>query len=262
MRRSLAFLPVFLLAALPALAERRDHDRSRDYSVREEFSRSYPISASGQVSVENVNGNLTVETWDRAEVKIDALKEATSDDYLKELDIHVSASASSVRIETEYPGDDPWNRRWNRESGRVTYTVTIPRQASLGVSLVNGGLTVTGVQGRVETELVNGDVEARGLSGRVHIETVNGDIRLACDRLDDVDRIEVESVNGRIEVSLPPGAGARVRASTVHGRLENDFGIAVKRHRYVGADMEGTIGDGGTDIDLENVNGAIRVTKS
>ena len=53
-----------------------------------------------------------------------------------------------------------------------------------------------------------------------------------------------------------------VRAETVNGRLSNDFGIEVKKGRYVGASMNGTIGGGGPRIDLETVNGSIHISSS
>ena len=36
----------------------------------ERFSQTYPLSANGRVSVSNVNGSITLDTWDRNEVKL------------------------------------------------------------------------------------------------------------------------------------------------------------------------------------------------
>ena len=46
--------------------------------VTEEFHRTVPLSANGRVSLDNVNGNVTITGWDRNDVQIDAVKKASS----------------------------------------------------------------------------------------------------------------------------------------------------------------------------------------
>ena len=79
-------------------------------------------------------------------------------------------------------------------------------------------------------------------------------------RLDPRDDIQMESVNGRVELFLPGGAAADVEAETVNGRIRNDFGIDVHKGKYVGSTMRGTIGSGGARITLETVNGSISLS--
>lgn len=247
-KRTLALLlPLMLLAGSAPAAQ-------------EEFSKTYPLSDRGRVSLSNVNGGLRVQVWDRDEVKVEAVKHADADSALADLRIEVAASADRVAIETRYP-----QRRWSwghGESLSVDYTLTIPRGAALeGVSLVNGDLDVADLEGRLEVELVNGDVRARGLAGSASVESVNGSLELSFARLERADRVKAESVNGRIEVLLPASVGADLRASTVSGRLSNEFDVPVDKHRFVGAEMEGAIAGGGADIELETVNGSIAVRR-
>ena len=72
------------------------------------------------------------------------------------------------------------------------------------------------------------------------------------------------TVNGSITVELPEGAGAEVRAQTLHGRIETDFPVTVMhvKRRFVGDKLEGTIGKGGLLLELETVNGSIRVRRA
>ena len=50
--------------------------------VREEFHQTYPISATGRVSLENINGDVQIKVWDRAAVQVDAVKKAYRRDRL------------------------------------------------------------------------------------------------------------------------------------------------------------------------------------
>jgi hypothetical protein len=71
--------------------------------------------------------------------------------------------------------------------------------------------------------------------------------------------VELSSVNGGLELTLPSDAKAQLEASTVHGGIDNDFGLHVNHHRWLGHDLQGELGGGGTHIRLSNVNGGIEV---
>jgi DUF4097 and DUF4098 domain-containing protein YvlB len=71
--------------------------------------------------------------------------------------------------------------------------------------------------------------------------------------------VELNSVNGSVELTIPSDSKAEIEASTVSGGIENDFGLHVNNHRYVGHDLRGELGNGGPRIKLENVNGRIEI---
>ena len=74
--------------------------------------------------------------------------------------------------------------------------------------------------------------------------------------------IELESVNGAIELYLPAGVSARVDAETVNGSIDaDDFGLEVEKG-FVGRDLDGEIGGGDAKVSLDAVNGSIRIKKN
>jgi hypothetical protein len=52
-----------------------------------------------------------------------------------------------------------------------------------------------------------------------------------------------------------------VTAATLHGRIHTDFPLAVS-HGLVGHHASGTVGAGGRKVDLNTVNGAIRLLEA
>lgn len=233
--------------------------RGRELQYTATFDEVYPLSASGRLSLDNVNGDVSITVWDRDEVRIEATKAASSQELLDRLEIEVEASSSSVRVRTRYPSDSGHLWRNNGES-RVEYSVTMPRTASLsGIDLVNGNLMVDGLEGEIEAESVNGTLELRDVTGPIDASTVNGTLEVWAHRIRPGTRVELESVNGGIDLHLPSGLGADVEAETVNGGIRNDFGLPVHKGKWVGSDMRGTIGGGGIDISLETVNGGIRL---
>ena len=224
---------------------------------------TFALSPGGAVSLENINGDVTIEVWGRDEVRVYAVKSASSQELLDGLEVQIDASPSAVRIDTRYPssrneGRDGETRE--RRHMKVEYTLTVPRLAVVNdVDLVNGNLLIVGVEGGVEAETVNGNIVAREGSGEASLSTVNGEIELYVDRLDSSERVELETVNGTIDLYLSSSVGADIRAESVNGRLANDLGIDVKKGKYVGSSFRGSVGGGGSQVDLETVNGRITV---
>jgi DUF4097 and DUF4098 domain-containing protein YvlB len=224
------------------------------------FDQTYAVDQGARIGLENINGDLTIEVWDRPEVRVYAVKSASSPERLDALLIEVEASDRGVFVDTHYPNSRdlaPADRHGHSE---VEYTLTVPRTSMVeDVELVNGDLLVDGVEGSVDADTVNGSIVVRGASGEIELETVNGRIELELGSLVS-DEVQLGSVNGTIEVYLR--GSAEIRAETVNGRIRNDFGLEVKKGKYVGSSMDGTIGGGGPIIEIETVNGAIRVSSS
>jgi len=64
----------------------------------------YPLPAGGSVSVENVQGEISVEGWDRAEVEITAAKIGKDpDDHLEDVRVVTELGLESLAFRTVYP---------------------------------------------------------------------------------------------------------------------------------------------------------------
>lgn len=232
--------------------------------LREEFHQTYPLSSTGRVRLENINGGVQIKVWDRPAVQVDAIKRAYKKERLDEAKINVDSSEESIRISTEYPERDQNFRSDDRRYDNpaiVEYLLTVPRKAILeSIELINGSLDIDGVEGNVKASSINGRVNASGLRGETKLSTVNGPLQATFVTLNEAGGIYLQSVNGSLTLIIPSDANASVKASTVHGGISNDFGLQVRSGEYVGHDLEGQIGSGGPRIKLGNVNGPIRIT--
>ena len=228
--------------------------------MSEESTFSYPLADGGRVSLENVNGDVTIEAWDQDEVSIEAVKRGRSQEALDDVEIEIDAREDRIRIETRYRQRERGGRR---DSASVDYTIFVPRGAELDeIELVNGSLSLEGMSGDVAASLVNGEVTARGLTGNVEISSVNGEMEVSLDELDSDRSISLSSVNGALELAMPGYVDADVEATTVHGDIRNDFGLDVDRSGFVGQRLRGTLGGGGARIRLSNVNGSIELNQT
>lgn len=251
---------VLLLAAYSASAA------SGKRGVSEKFEKSYAITTGGAVSLENVNGNVKVTTWDKNEVRIEAFKSADSREALDRLKIEVDASGKRVEIHTRYPRHEDGG---NGHDMSVNYVLTVPKGVSLDrIRTVNGQVDIAGVQGDVTVSTVNGPIETDGLKGSCELKTVNGRINAEFSALPSGQEVNLKSVNGVLTLGLPDNANANIKASTTVGRISSDFGLeksgrsASNSFVRVGESLRGKLGNGGTRVTLETVNGSIDIVKS
>lgn len=236
------------------------HASDHQGALTEEFHQTYAITPDGRVELDNINGDVHISSWDRNEVKVDAVKYADSKERLDEAKIEIDSGKSHLSIRTHYPDHDhTWNWGSRNNPASVEYTLTLPRTANLDeIKLINGALDVTGVHGEVRASCINGRLEAQDLSGRAKLETINGKLEAKFAQLSK-DSIELNSVNGSVDLTIPSDSNAEIEANTVSGRISNDLGLNVNRHQMVGQSMNGELGTGGTRIQLNNVNGRIEI---
>lgn len=247
---------VSVLLLFPAVG----HASDRQGYVTEEFHQVYQLSAEGRIELENINGPVHITSWDRNEVKVDAVKRAWSKERVDEARIKIDSRADSLSIHTEYPGHD--NTFWSDghdNPASVEYTLTVPRRARLDeIKLVNGSLDIHDVAGEVHASCVNGRLQAQNLEGRSALGTVNGELDASMSRLPS-SPLELSAVNGTLRLTLPSDAKADLDASTVSGSISNDFGLTVSNHQFIGHSLHGELGGGGTRVKLSNVNGRIEI---
>jgi len=247
-------IPFFILAWFPFLADGKN--------LTAEVDESRPLSATGDFEIANINGAVTITTWDKAEVRIHAVKEAQSEADLKALEVKIEATPERVSIHTAYlDKEGSWFKKFTN-TGEVRYTITVPQAAHLKkIETVNGPIDITGARGRVTASSVNGHITARGLRHEVEMSTVNGGITADFATITDKQDIQLDAVNGTVDLFLPADASAIIKASAVNGRIANEFGLAADNSGWIGHDLDGRLGTGDARIKLHTVNGAIKIAK-
>src|SRR5579871_5588170 len=169
------------LLILAAGAHASDHRGS----LTEEFHQTYAITSDGRIELDNINGDVHISSWDRNEVKVDAVKYADTKERLDEAKIEVDSGKDYLSVRTKYPGhNNNWNWGSHNNPASVEYTLTVPRTARLDeIKLINGALDITGMAGEVRASCINGRLEAQNLSGRAELSTVNGRLEAKFEQL-------------------------------------------------------------------------------
>jgi len=266
----MAALLLLMAAAVPAGAT----------TVTERIEKSFPMKAGGSVSIENVNGDITVENWDKAEVQIVAVKtvKAASEESAKKdlqaLKVTFRTEGDRLVVETEYPKSSFWDFNWlgGGSTKEVTFTVMAPAGITLDFESVNGSVVADVPGSTLKAETVNGAVKVSGakvldattVNGKVvfdvesvrSVETTNGSVEGTV-RAVRPEAGSVETVNGGVRLRFAPGAAMSLELENVNGGIDSGFpGLDGSRHSK-GGDING----GGAKIAVSTVNGSIDISK-
>jgi len=77
------------------------------YAISKDFNQTYPLKSDGSFELQNVNGTVDVQGWDRDEVEVRAVKTAKQrESDLDRVSIDVDAKPGAVSISTHYPQNE------------------------------------------------------------------------------------------------------------------------------------------------------------
>lgn len=257
--------------------------------LRQVTERVFPFEEGGHLSIENQNGRITVEAWNRPEVRIQITRVVRSGDdervaaLMKELRADIGLGHGKIEVVSRYPKRAESFGVWDVLGQRVTalnihYYVQVPTRTRLVLETSNGELRVRGTAGRLVGQTVNGNVEVTSVSGPVDVNTTNGNIRLMglagsahagttnggieaeLKRVEATGTVELATTNGDVAVALPVDLKATLDAVTTNGKITASYAVeptGVTTSKKV----QGKIRGGGTAVTLRTTNGNILLRK-
>jgi hypothetical protein len=225
----------------------------------DEWTRSYPLEAGGEIRIVNTNGKIDIEGTDGTTVEVRAEKiargatDAAARELLPRIVIKEDIKPDRVSLETE------------RMSGimigaafEVRYHIRAPKSAVVNVTNTNGQVALSALDGKVRAQTTNGGVNGRNLSGGVDARSTNGGVTIDLASVGP-DSISLRTTNGGVTLTLPDGAKADLSASCTNGGINvsalDNLDISEQSRRR----LEGRLNGGGTPIEVKTTNGGIRV---
>jgi hypothetical protein len=246
-----------------------------------------PLTDPGRpvtLEVEQVSGSIIVKGYAGKEVIVEAVTRAGGErrsreregraapEGLKRIDaassnLSVEEKGNRIKIETE---------SWRTPTD---LTIQVPLETSVKLATVNSGeIRVEGIRGSLEVENTNGKITLLNVSGSVAAETVNGSIIATLNQVAADRPMSFTTINGTIDVTLPPDLKARVKLMSENGEVFSDFDItmeASKANTQISDDRSkggkyriklekaiyGNINGGGPEYRFNTLNGAIYIRK-
>jgi len=239
-------------------------------------------SRPGVVKVNLMSGGITVKGYDGKEVVVEARlrvgkssKKEKADNKAEGLK-RIEIATTGLTVEEE---DNVVSVSTGPMGHAVDVSIQVPTSTSLKLGCMDeGGILVEKVRGEIEANNRNGPVTLSNVSGVVVAHSLNGEVRTQMDQVTPDKPMSFSTLNGDIDVTLPPDIKAKVKLETQNGAIYSDFEIgldknprppAVEDGRKDGGRFRivfdkgvvGTINGGGAEIQFKTVNGNIHIRK-
>ena len=226
------------------------------------WTRSYKVNDKQRFELINVNGRITAEAADGAELIVEARRtaKAMSDDKARELlarlEIREEIGESAVRVESRPP---------RRAEHEIEWTVKVPKGVVLDLRTINGGVRMNNLSNEIHAKTTNGGVKGLNITASIFEgSAVNGGVELELSApLAATGSIEMETVNGGIELSLPSASKATIAARCVNGGVQVENLEIAKEEQQSDFDrrrrLNGTMNGGGAKVNLNTTNGGVRI---
>ncbi len=213
-----------------------------------------------RLSIGNVHGSIRIETREGKGIDVQAVIRAKTKEDLERLFVEVKQDGEHIRLARKVRKKGWFNR--NGVNGSIDFIVQAPASTRLdAIDTVSGDVTVLGNSKAVNVDTVNGDVDLQRMTGSVSVDVVNGDITLEMQRLGEGQKVELDSVNGDMKITLPADASARLQIDTVNGDIKTEGFDINQDTGWVGKEARVELGSGKALLSLDTVNGDMEIIK-
>ncbi len=247
----LVFTLIFLLNSFVIGQSKREKFEVEDY-----LKKTYSFKADGEIRVNNQHGNITIESWNKNEVEIEA--EEYKRGY-EPVEIEISVRDGRIDIETIQPRD---RFRYNDRKSRVHYLIRVPEKTVIFAESTHGRINIKDIKndidvrtthGRINLENITGEIEAETTHATIVIEDSEGRINAQTTHaqllLKDVvsDYILGTTTHGRIDAEFTPSSNGKYEFETSHSNIE----VYVPEGSKLDVDVRTKLSRFSTDFDLD-----------
>jgi hypothetical protein len=262
------FATIVLAAFSYPLAAQRRTGSDSDWCADENWGRDrqgfcevreYTVPSAGSTMTVDAspNGGIAVEGTSRGDILVRARVVATAatEEEARAIAARVQVVATADHVDADGPRD-----LGRREGWHVSYRLAVPTQTPLSLRSTNGGITVDGVNSRVELRTTNGGVKLSHMGGDVEGRTTNGGIDVELDGSSwQGTGLDVETTNGGVRLSIPSQYNAHLETGTANGSVNIDFPVTVRG--TLGRSFSTDLGSGGAPLRVRTSNGGVRITR-
>jgi hypothetical protein len=234
-------------------------------------------SRPGLIDVSLVHGSITVRGTNRKDVLV--ISRPSVDRPSRRFDadanglrripqsagFRISEETNRVKVSSDNP---------NRSIG---FEIEVPARTNVRLSTVNGGeILVESIDGDLDVSNTNGGITLNNVAGAVTAGTTNGNVRATLTRVTAQKEMSFTSLNGTVDVTLPPATKANLRMRSNNGDVYSDFDVQLAasapvvqenrsgdgRYRISrNRSIVGSINGGGPEFELRTFNSNVYVRR-
>lgn len=212
------------------------------------FSKKYPARKNVKLQLTNLFGTITVETWERNEIKVSADMYPPIAPFTPEQ----TAEALIINVRNVNAG--------RSDVGDINFRITVPVSSSVDIETRRGNITVTGVRGTMVRAKVwtSGEIELSDIgASRVMAENITGNI-FYDGQLTPGGKYEFKTVQGDVTIRIPADSAFSLMAAAPSTR-RIDLGMFANPNLNLsdGRKVYGNVGNASCSLIVFNQRGSI-----
>lgn len=220
---------------------------STNISAQEKFSKSYPANKNVRLQLTNRTGTVTVEGWDKPEVKISA--------YMDSPAANIEPQSLSGTIVINLVKDN----QGRNQVGSVNFTIKVPFSSSVDIETRMGNLNVSNIRGTLVRAHISseGDITLTNINAdAVSAENVMGDIFFD-GVLQSDGNYRFASTRSNINLRIPSNSSFRLVATAPSTRNISLGAFSGGMYFGDGRRVTGKVGDGSAALTVTSQRGSI-----
>jgi len=241
-----------LVAPASALAQERQ---------TETVERSLPFPANGTLKLHNFSGEVRITGGSGNRFVMKAVRRGYPD-RLKEIQLSVESSGSTITVEANKRASDTERRNDNREHNVIEtdFEIQVPAGARLDIETFSSDVRIKGVRGEQHLKTFSGDIIASGSEAPLTAYSFNGRVEVDATAQGRSPNLSAETFSGDIQVRLAQNAAGDLAFKSFSGDLDSVLPLTLRSssRRNVQARLPG--GSGRT-LEFKSFSGDLKIVK-
>ena len=216
-------------------------------NAQQRLSKRYPAGKNVHITLKNISGTITVESWNREEIRLTATFESKA---------NLAPRQTNDALIVDMMADNP-----GRSDINVNFKLEVPINSSVDLETKRGQITVTNIHGELVRAHVSleGDIELSGISAnKVFAQNTIGDIYFDGEFASG-GTYRFQSSKGNITIRIPANSAFNLDASAQNKDIAlNEFWNNGFRSLGDGRKLQGDVIDGRSKVIVTNFQGSIK----
>ena len=217
-------------------------------NAQQRLSKRYPAGKNVRITLKNISGTITVESWNRDEIKLTATFDSPK--------ANISPRQEGDVLTVDMMADN----RGRSDVGDVNFNLQVPVDSSVDLQTKRGQIRVSNIRGALVSAHVSleGDIELTGISAReVFAQNTIGDITFDGE-FTSGGTYRFQSSKGNITIRIPANSAFNLDASAPNRRIDlNEFWNKGFKSLGDGRKLQGDVIDGRSKVFVTNFQGSI-----
>jgi len=217
-------------------------------NAQQRVSKRYPAGKNVHITLKNISGTITVESWNRLEIKLTATFDSPKANIAPRQDGDV--------LTVDMMADN----RGRSDVGDVNFDLQVPVNSSVDLQTKRGQIKVSNIRGALVSAHVSleGDIELIGIkASEVFAQNTIGDITFDGE-FTSGGTYRFQSSKGNITIRIPANSAFNLDASAPNKKIAlNEFWNNSFRSLGDGRKLQGDVVDGRSRVYVTNFQGSI-----